>query len=393
MMQFGKVWEALLLSAGMFWDVGWSLVLGFAISGAIQTLVSNQRMRELLGRDGPKEIALATVFGAASSSCSYASAAIARSMFAKGAALIPSLAFLFSSTNLVIELGIVLWLLMAWQFTLAEWIGGVVLIVIMTVLVKLTYPKALIERAREHATHAEAGMDHDMTVDGATWWAKVRNPHFPIVMAQHFAMDWSMLWTDLVLGFLIAGFLAAFVPNGVWHALFLGDAPGWAQTIGGGFIGPLIAIVTFVCSIGNVPMAAILWAGGIGFSGVLAFLYADLIVLPLLDVYRKYYGLKMAAYIGIVFYITMATSAILMDLVFNALHLVPKPNPNIVQMLLHVSIDYTFWLNLVFGAVAAWLVYLNWRNPMDHGDHGHGDHTGPPPEGRSEPARAADALY
>ena len=258
---------------------------------------------------------------------------------------------------------------MAWQLTLAEWIGGVVLIVIMSVLVKLTYPKALIERAREYATHAEAGMDHDMTVGGATWWEKVRNPRFPIVMAQHFAMDWSMLWFDLVLGFLIAGALAAFVPNGVWHALFLGSAPGWIRTIGGGFIGPLIAVVTFVCSIGNVPMAAILWSGGIGFSGVLAFLYADLIVLPLLDVYRKYYGLKMAVYIGGVFYVTMAISAIVMDVVFNALHLVPKANPHVAQMLVHFSIDYTFWLNLLFGGIAAWLVVLNWRNPMHHGHH------------------------
>jgi len=232
-----KVWEALAIAAGMFWDVGWSLVLGFAISGAIQTLVSNGRMRELLGRDGPKEIALATVFGAASSSCSYASAAVTRSMFAKGAALIPSLAFLFASTNLVIELGIVLWLLMAWLFTLAEWIGGIVLIAIMSGLVRLTYPKELVERARERATRAEPGMDHDMTVAGGTWWAKVRNPQFPVIMAQHFAMDWSMLWFDLVLGFLIAGFLAEFVPNGLWHALFLGTAPAWIQTVGGGFIG------------------------------------------------------------------------------------------------------------------------------------------------------------
>jgi len=355
-------------------------VLGFAISGAIQTLVSNGRMRELLGRDGPKEIALATVFGAASSSCSYASAAVTRSMFAKGAALIPSLAFLFASTNLVIELGIVLWLLMAWQFTLAEWIGGIVLIAIMSGLVRLTYPKELVERARERATQAEPGMDHDMTVAGGTWWAKVRNPQFPVIMAQHFAMDWSMLWFDLVLGFLIAGFLAEFVPRGLWHALFLGTAPAWIQTVGGGFIGPLIAVVTFVCSIGNVPMAAILWSGGISFSGVLAFLYADLIVLPLLDVYRKYYGIKMAVYIGVVFYVTMALGAIVMDLVFNALHLVPRPLTNVKEMLVHFSIDYTFWLNLVFGGIAAWLVFLNWRNPMDHGaGHAHDETAGARP--------------
>ena len=141
------------------------------------------------------------------------------------------------------------------------------------------------------------------------------------------------------------------------------------RSIGGAFVGPLIAIVTFVCSIGNVPMAAILWAGGIGFSGVLAFLYADLIVLPLLDVYRKYYGLKMAAYIGVIFYLTMASSAIVMDLLFNALHLVPAPNPHIREMLTHVSVNYTFWLDLAFGALAAWFVYLNWRNPMDHCQH------------------------
>jgi uncharacterized membrane protein YraQ (UPF0718 family) len=369
-----KLWEALVMAAGMFWQVGWSLVLGFAISGAVQTLVSNRRMRELLGRDGPKEIALATVFGAASSSCSYASAAVTRSMFAKGAALVPSLAFLFSSTNLVVELGIVLWLLMAWQFTLAEWAGGIVLIAIMTLLVKLTYPRRLVEAARERATHAAAGMDHDMTVEGATWLAKIRDPQFPIILAQHFAMDWEMLWFDLVLGFVIAGFLTAFVPGNVWHVLFLGDAPGWAATIGGALIGPLIAIVTFVCSIGNVPMAAVLWAGGIGFSGVLAFLYADLLVLPLLDVYRKYYGLKMTAYIAAIFYVTMALSAIVMDVVFTALHLVPQRKPHIEAMLTHFSLDYTFWLNLVFGGFAAWLVYLNWRNPMDHGHHHDHEH-------------------
>jgi uncharacterized membrane protein YraQ (UPF0718 family) len=364
-----KIGEALVVSAGMFWAVGWSLVLGFALSGAVQTLVSNRRMRELLGRDGPQEIALATVFGAASSSCSYASAAVTRSMFAKGAALIPSLAFLFSSTNLVIELGIVLWILMAWQFTLAEWLGGIVLILIMTLLVKATYPKALVEQAREHATRAAPGMDHDMTVEGPTFWAKVRNPEFPVILAQHFAMDWEMLWVDLVIGFLIAGFLAVFVPDGLWHTLFIGGGPAWLATVGGAFIGPLVAVITFVCSIGNVPMAAILWSSGVGMSGVLAFLYADLIVLPLLDVYRKYYGLKMALYIGAIFYVTMALSAIVVDLAFRALHLVPARNPNVRAELVHFSFDYTFWLNLVFGALAAWLIYLNVRNPMDHGCH------------------------
>jgi len=364
-----NIGAALLVAVGMFWQVAWSLVLGFAISGAVQTHVSNRRMRELLGRNGPREIALATAFGAASSSCSYASAAVSKSIFKKGAALIPSLAFLFSSTNLVIELGIVLWLLTAWQFTAAEWIGGIVLIIIMAILVKLTYPARLVDRARAHIEEATAAHDHDMTVDGATWRDKITNPRFPIVMAQHFAMDWSMLWKDLVAGFIIAGFLAVFVPSGIWHAAFATDAPRAIAVPVGALVGPLIAVITFVCSIGNVPMAAILWSSGVGFGGVLAFLYGDLIVLPLLDVYRKYYGLKMAAYIGVVLYVTMVLSAIIMDVVFNALHLVPAPNPHVRAMVTHFSFNYTFWLNLAFGALALWFIVINRRNPMEHGCH------------------------
>jgi len=359
------LWQAVVIATGMLWEVGWSLVLGFALSGAVQTLVSNRKMRELLGRNGPREIAIATAFGAASSSCSYASASITRTLFAKGAALVPSLAFLFSSTNLVVELGLVLWLLLAWQFAAAEWIGGLVLVAIMALLVKLTYPKQLVEAAREHARDVTGGMDHDMTVDGATWCDKIRNPQFPIVVAQHASMDWSMLWKDLIGGFLIAGALAAFVPNALWHRLFLSSSPAWVQIPADALIGPIVAMLTFVCSIGNVPMAAILWSGGIGFGGVLAFLYADLIVLPLLDVYRKYYGLKMAAYITAIFYATMVASAIVMELAFRALHLVPA-HTDVRATVTHFSLDYTFWLNLIFGAVAIWLFTLAKRRPMEH---------------------------
>ena len=363
----GKLWEAAVVAAGMFYQVGWSLVLGFAISGAVQTLVSNRRMREMLGRNGPRQIALATVFGAASSSCSYASAAVSRAMFAKGAALVPSLAFLFASTNLVIELGVLMWVLLAWQFAAAEWLGGVVLVVVMSLLVRATYPTRLIEAAREHARDAEPGMDHDMTVDGVTWRDRVRDPRFPVVLAQHFAMDWSMVWGDLAIGFGVAGLLAVFVPEGVWSALFFSHAPVWTQTVGGALIGPLVAIVTFVCSIGNVPMAAVLWSGGAGFAGVIAFIYADLIVLPLLDVYRKYYGIKMAAYIAAVFYVTMGASAIAVDVAFRALHIVPPTAPPAMRM--HFAFDYTFWLDVAFGALALWLAVVNRRNPMEHGCH------------------------
>jgi hypothetical protein len=364
-----KIIEALLIALGMFWQVGWSLVLGFALSGLVQAVVSKEQMLRVLGRDGIREIALATGFGAASSSCSYAAAAMSKTLFKKGAALVPSLAFLFSSTNLVIELGIILWLLMGWQFTAAEWIGGLVLIAIMSVLVKLTYPKALVEQARAHLDEVSGHEHGSMEADGRTIAQRLRDPGVRIAVAQNAAMDVSMLWKDLLGGFLIAGVLAAFVPDGAWKTLFLhGAAPG-VQLVGNALVGPLIAMVTFVCSIGNVPMAAILWASGISFGGVLAFLYADLIVLPLLDIYRKYYGWRMTLYIFGVFFATMVLSAILMDLAFSALHAVPAPNPNVRHDLTSFSLNYTFWLNLGFGALALYLWRLNRAHPMEHACH------------------------
>ena len=368
-MLLAKIGEALMLAAGMAWQVGWSLVLGFTLSGVVQAIVSKARMQQVLGRDGVREIALATGFGAVSSSCSYASAAMSKTLFKKGAALIPSLAFLFSSTNLVLELGVILWLLMGWQFTVAEWAGGLVLIAIMTLLVKLTYPKALVEEARRRVDQT-GGHDHGSTESaGGSVLERLRDPGTRVAVAQNFAMDFSMLWKDLIGGFLIAGALAAFVPDGAWKALFLqGAAPG-VQLVANAIVGPVIAILTFVCSIGNVPMAAILWASGISFGGVLAFLYADLIVLPLLDIYRKYYGVRMMLYIFAVFFATMVLSAIVMDGVFSALHMVPKPNPNIRHDLTLFAFDYTFWLNVAFGALGLYLWWLSAKNPMDHGCH------------------------
>jgi len=184
-------------------------------------------------------------------------------------------------------------------------------------------------------------------------------------------MDFSMLRKDLLIGFLIAGALGAFVPDGAWRALFLEGGPPAVQLLENAVIGPVIAIFSFVCSIGNVPMAAILWASGISFGGVLAFIYADLIVLPLLDVYRMYYGARMAAYIFAVFFVTMVLSALIMDGVFSAFHLVPKPNPNAVHDLTMFSFNYTFWLNLIFGALAIYLWRLDASNPMEHMEHCH----------------------
>ena len=375
-----RIGEALLMALGMFWQVGWSLVLGFGISAVLQAIVSKETMSRALGRAGIREIALATAAGAASSSCSYASASVSRTLFKKGAALIPSLAFIFASTNLVAELGIVLYLLMGWQFMAGEWIGGVVLVGILSILVRLTYPARLVEEARHHPEPG-GGHEHGDTAEaGGTVWQKLAQRETWVRVAQSFVMDWSMLWKDILLGFLIAGALSVFVPDGVWQALFVKGASPWVQVPANALLGPLVAVLSFVCSVGNVPMAAVLWGAGVSFGGVLALLYADLIVLPLLDVYRRYYGWKMAAYIAAVFYATMVVSALIMDAAFNVLGWIPQQRPNMQAEMVHFSLNYTFWLNLVFAGVALGLFLLARRQPMaaghceHHAHYAHGHH-------------------
>jgi uncharacterized membrane protein YraQ (UPF0718 family) len=363
--------EALLMAAGMFWQVGWSLVLGFIISAALQALVSQARVTAALGGSGLREVALATAAGAASSSCSYAAAAVTATLFRKGAGLVPSLAFLLASTNLVAELGIVLLLLLGWQFMAGEWIGGIVLIMIMALIVRLTYPAALVEAARRHAG-AASGHDHaGMSEAPGTTWQKLRQSETWVHMAQSFAMDVSMLWKDLVAGFLIAGALAAFVPAGVWQALFVKGTSPWLQVPANALLGPLVAVLSFVCSIGNVPLAAVLWGAGVSFGGVLAFLFADLIVLPLLDAYRRSFGLKMAAYIAAVFYLTMVLSGILMDVAFTALGLIPTRRPNLHAEMTSFSLDATFWLNMLALCVAVSLFVVSRRQPVQHAHCAH----------------------
>ena len=364
--------QAPLMTAGMIWQTAWSLILGFSISALLQSTVSSDDMKQAFGRDGPKQIALAAVAGAASSSCSYASAAIMRTLFKKGAALATALAFMFASTNLVLELGLILLVLLGWKFMLGQWIGGLVLIVVMTLIVKATAPAALIEAAR---SHEEQGSGHEhtaMQADGDTWWARASNPRTRVYLAQSFAMEWSMLWKDLLIGFVVGGLVSAFVPDAVWQALFLKGHSSWLTIPADALIGPLVAIVTFVCSVGNVPLAAILWAGGASFAGVLSFIYADLIVLPLLDTYRRYFGLRMAAYLFAVLFATMVIAGIVVNVGFAAAGLVPAPDPNVRAHITHFALNYTFWLNLAFGLWAAWLFWLNQKNPMNHSHMHHG---------------------
>ena len=345
--------RALLMAASMFWQVGWSLVLGFVISAMLQALVSRDRIVAALGRGGAREVALATMAGAASSSCSYAAAAVTRTLFTKGAALGPSLAFLFASTNLVVELGAALLLLMGWQFTLGEWLGGVVLVAILSVLVRVTASPRLVAAARAHAIATGGDHSHGSSeLPGGTVRERLRQRDTWIAIAQNFASDWRMLWRDLLLGFVIAGALAAFVPGGVWRALFVTSAHPILQVPANALLGPLVAVLSFVCSIGNVPMAAVLWGSGVSFGGVLAFLFADLLVLPLLDVYRRSYGWKMAAYLALVFYATIVVSAIVMDVAFSTLGLVPPHRPMAAPQAMF-SIDATLFLDVAAAVVQA----------------------------------------
>jgi uncharacterized membrane protein YraQ (UPF0718 family) len=365
-----NIGQALFMSLGMFWQVGWSLALGFTIAAVIQAVVSTEKIKAKFGKSGFKEIALATGFGAISSSCSYAAASTSKSLFKKGASFIVSMAFLFSSTNLVIELGVILFILMGWQFTIAEWTGGIVLIAIMTFLVKVTYPRKIIEEGRVHKEVMSGHDHHNMTSDAkGTFWEKIKTKKARIAIAQNFVMEWSMLQRDLIIGFLIAGFVSVFVPLSFWHIIFLTNSPLYVRVIAGALIGPLIAIITFVCSIGNVPLAAILWSQGMNFAGVLSFLYADLIVIPLLSVYKKYYGWKMMWYILVVFFTTMVTAGLIMFVPFYLFHQIPISSGNVQMQLTNFSFNYTFYLNLIFGALVSYFIYLNWKNPMKHG-HG-----------------------
>ncbi len=375
-----QVGMALLMSFGMFWQVGWSLALGFTIAAIIQAIIPKENIQRKFGKSGIKEIVLATGFGAISSSCSYAAASTSKALFRKGASFISSMAFLFASTNLVLELGIILFLLMGWQFAVAEWIGGIVLIAIMILLVKATYPKNIIEEARNHQEQKSGHDHHEMQAEGKLFWEKIKTKEARIAIAQNFKMEWSMLQRDLIVGFLIAGFVAIFVPHSVWNILFLQSSSPIVRIIASALIGPIIAILTFVCSIGNVPLAAILWAQGMNFAGVLSFLYADLIVIPLLSVYKKYYGWKMMWYILGVFFTTMVLTGLIMFVPFALLHQIPGPTGNIQSELTQFSFNYTFWLNLIFGSIVLYFIYLNWKNPMMHGhkhseNHSHEGHS------------------
>ncbi len=356
----GAIGAALFMAFAMGWEILWALVLGFALSGVVQAVVTKGEMGRLLPDSRTRAILLASGLGAASSSCSYAAVALARSLFRKGADFVAAMAFQFASTNLVLELGVILWVLMGWQFTLAEFVGGPIMIVLLTVLLRRAMTPARLAEARAQAERGFAGRMEghaamDMSLSGGSVLSRALSPRGFTAISHFYVMDWASVWADIVLGLLIAGALAVWVPHGFWTSLFLSHDPVWSRIVGP-LIGPVVAVISFVCSVGNVPLAAVLWNGGISFGGVVAFLFADLIVLPIIDIYRKYYGARVAALLFGLFYAAMAGAGYIVELLFGALRLVPKGRRVPV---LHegVSWDYTTVLDIVALALSALLVW------------------------------------
>lgn len=382
--------HALGLAGSMTWEILWALILGFALSAVVQAVVRRATIVSLMGDDRPRTLAVSAGLGAASSSCSYAAVALARSLFRKGADFTAAMAFEIGSTNLVVELGIILALLMGWQFTAAEFVGGPLMIVALAVLFRLFVRPGLVDAAREQAERGIAGsmeghaaMDMSIQREGS-FFRRLLSPQGFTSVSHVFVMEWLAILRDLVLGLLIAGAIAAWVPESFWRGFFLADHPGWSA-LWGPLVGPIVAIVSFVCSIGNVPLAAVLWNGGISFGGVIAFIYADLVILPILNIYRKYYGTRMMLTLLATFYAAMAAAGYLIELLFGATGLVPRQrNATVTEAT--VSWNYTTWLNIAFLIVAAVLVArfvatgglpmvrMMGGSPEPEPHHGHGGH-------------------
>ena len=355
------VLRALSMAFAMGWQILWPLVLGFALSAVVQAVVSHREMARLLPDDQPRSIGTALALGAASSSCSYAAVALARSLFRKGAVFTAAMAFEMASTNLVLELSIIMLAFLGWQITLAEFIGAPIMVGLLILLFRWFLNRELLDEAKAQADRGVKGRmeghaEMDMSVtEGGSLWQRLTSERGLTAISHYFVMDWAAVWMDIVGGLLIAGALAAWVPDEFWRSFFIVDHPLLA-TLWGPIVGPLVAVISFVCSVGNIPLAAVLWNGGISFGGVIAFIFADLIVLPILNIYRKYYGLKMAGFLFVTFYAAMAAAALIVELIFGALGLIPaQRDARVVEA--SIAWDYTSWLNIAFLILAALLVW------------------------------------
>jgi hypothetical protein len=346
----------------MAYEVWWALVLGFAISAIVQAWVPRHQIESALSSGGPGSVAKATGLGAASSSCSYAAIAIGKSLFQKGASAASMLAFQFASTNLVWELGLVLWILLGWQFTLAEYLGGIVMIVLMGLALRRFVSPALEEGARRHARDADSGHQHHASESGGSGWrSRLTSISAWSNVAHNFRGDWQMLWKEITIGFLLAGFIGL-LGDDFFNGLFVKDAPPLVVTIENVLVGPIIAVLSFVCSVGNVPLAAVLWSGGISFAGVMAFIFADLIVIPIVLAYRKYYGWPFAIRITALMFVTMVVAALVVDGVFSALDLIPTGSrPTRSDIFGSIELDYKLVLNVIGLVIFVSLFWITMR--------------------------------
>jgi uncharacterized protein len=352
--------HALLVSGSMTWQILWALILGFTLASIIQAVVRRSTVARRLGDDSPRALAIATGFGAASSSCSYAAVALARALFRRGAGFTAAIVFEIASTNLVVELGIILALLLGWQFTLAEFVGGPLMIVFLALVFRVFVRGRILEAARAQADRAVAGsmeghaaMDMSIQATGSMWH-RLRSPEAITSVSHIFVMEWAAVIRDIVVGLLVAGAVAAWVPSTFWQRFFFVGHPLLSK-VWGPLIGPVVSMLSFVCSIGNVPLAAVLWNGGISFGGVVAFIFADLIIVPILVIYRKYYGTRMMLFLLGSFYVTMVGAGYVVEFVFGALGLIPtERHAQVGEM--GVQWNYTTVLNIVFLVLAAALL-------------------------------------
>ncbi|MEQ8196146.1 MAG: permease [Rhodospirillales bacterium] len=358
---FIKTWhEAVRTTTGLFWMAFWAFALGYLISSMIQVFVTRERMRKSMGRAGVKSVLLGTFFGFLSSSCSFAALSATRSLFTKGAGIVPSLAFLLASTNLVIELGIVIAVFLSWQFVVGEYLGGLMLILLTWLVVRITRPRKIVQEARENARSLDDGDAEEKIPD---WRSLILSREGWRRVAHRYVMEWAMVWKDVTVGFTVAGIIAAFVPERFFQALFLGAGskdPSFWEILWQTFIGPVAAFFTFIGSMGNIPLAAVLFGNGVSFAGIIAFIFSDLVVFPVLRIQAKYYGWKMALYILAVFLAVLIASAIILHYGFAALGALPDSGTaGDISKREFFAVDYTFFINVGFCVLS--LVFVIWR--------------------------------
>jgi len=356
-----------MTALGFFWKAAWAFVLGYAISAMIQTFVPRGRLAPYLGDPDARSVSLATIFGAASSSCSFAALSAARALVLKGAHFVAAVAFMFASTNLVIELGILIVIFLGWEFLAAELVGGLVLIVISSLLIRLTYPESWLDRARRRVEKMDPGEDDDFD-----WRERIRSREGWYRVGHQFINEWKMVWEEILIGFTIAGFMAVLVPPAVWEAIFLvdghSDLPEWLVVLENAMVAPFVAAATFIGSMGNIPLATVLNTHGVLFAGIMAFIYSDLMVPPLVLINARYYGWRPALYIAGIMWVSIVLTALIVHYAFAALGVTPESR-RVVEDVVHFSVDYTFYLNLAFAGLAGVLIWMN-RRHLAHAEGG-----------------------